>query len=376
MATVSGLFLDYNGPLTNDYLNYQAFSKGISLGTQLYLSPSMNMGINTAYVPQVNHPERANDFDFPSMVDANALVQFKLNNGRVLSENAVIAPYLSTGVGLNSLRNQTAFYIPAAMGIQFRVSSTFSFRLESMYKQSIGQRYQHIAHTVGMVFSVPTKKKEELEIEEEEIEAPLTPMIAEKAVITRPQTGIDTDKDGIPDEEDSCPEVMGLIQFGGCPPVAEEESQQPFGEAVPEVSLEAVERAAPQQIELAQEDAAFLDFAMQNVYFETSSNELKPESYPVLDRIAELMEKYPDAHLNIAGHTDDTGDDKDNLVLSIKRAFQVKYYLVNEKGVRLSRIESDGFGEQEPIADNETENGRSQNRRVEFELTASLQHSR
>lgn len=382
MASMSGIFLDYNGPLTSDYLNYQEFSKGLSIGTHVFLTPSLNMSVNTSFVPQVSSPENNSDIDRPSMIDANSLVQFKMNNGRVLSEDAFFAPYLSTGLGLNSLRNKTAIYFPAAIGIRMRLSSNLNLNLESMYKQSIGRRYQHITHSVGIVFSVPTQQKD-TPLPEEELESEeASPMIATKTVITRPERGIDTDKDGIPDVEDTCPDVMGLIQFGGCPPTVPDPKDGPIASndafGVDPASLEAsqnettqLERAGEETIKIDKEDAEFLDFAVQNIYFEPNSNELKPESYPTLDRIAEILEKYPDANLAITGHTDAVGDEKNNLVLSIKRAFQVKYYLVNEKGIRLSRISSDGYGEQKPISDNDSIEGRSLNRRVEFELAKS-----
>lgn len=376
MAGMSGIFLDYNGPLTSNYLNYQEFSKGVSLGTHVYLTPALNMSVNTAFVPQVNSPANNSELDRPSMIDANSLIQFKMNNGRVLSENAFLAPYLTTGIGLNSIRNKTAIYFPAAIGMRMRLSENLSFNLESMYKQSLGRRYQHITHSVGIVFSVPTQQKEQPTPEENLENEETSPMIATKTVITRPVRGIDTDRDGIPDEEDTCPDVMGLIQFGGCPPVAAAPEDEPiaaedaFGidPATLEQAPVATNRAAKESIEIDQEDADFLSFAVQNIYFEPNSNELKPESFPVLDKIAEILEKYPDAHLSITGHTDAVGDEKGNLVLSIKRAFQVKYYLVNEKGIRLSRIDSDGYGEQKPISDNDSVEGRSLNRRVEFEL--------
>lgn len=382
MASMSGIFLDYNGPLTSDYLNYQEFSKGLSIGTHVFLTPSLNMSVNTSFVPQVSSPENNSDIDRPSMIDANSLVQFKMNNGRVLSEDAFFAPYLSTGLGLNSLRNKTAIYFPAAIGIRMRLSSNLNLNLESMYKQSIGRRYQHITHSVGIVFSVPTQQKD-TPLPEEELESEeASPMIATKTVITRPERGIDTDKDGIPDVEDTCPDVMGLIQFGGCPPTVPDPKDGPIASndafGVDPASLEAsqnettqLERAGEETIKIDKEDAEFLDFAVQNIYFEPNSNELKPESYPTLDRIAEILEKYPDVNLAITGHTDAVGDEKNNLVLSIKRAFQVKYYLVNEKGIRLSRISSDGYGEQKPISDNDSIEGRSLNRRVEFELAKS-----
>lgn len=397
MASLSGLFLDYNGPLNGDYLDYQNFSPGINLGTHIYLTAPVGLSINTAFAPQVKLPGTNTDLERPSLIDANALVRFKLNNGRILPEDAFFAPYLTTGLGLNSMRSELSVYVPAALGVRFRISSNFSFQLESMYKQAIGRKHQHIAHSFGVVFSVPSSQPGQAPEEElPEIQAP-EPVVAQAtAPISAPDRGLDSDGDGIPDLEDSCPETMGLIQFGGCPPKIADPMDGPIAQVedkafgvdpailpsseprlqvntgtTGEDQTRSPDQGEEKSLEISKEDAEYLDFAVQNIYFEMSSDELKTESFPVLDKIADILEKYPRAQLKITGHTDDVGDEKDNLILSIKRAFKVKYYLVKEKGIRLSRIDSDGFGEQQPIANNDSQQGRQLNRRVQFELLSS-----
>ncbi|MCB0851183.1 MAG: OmpA family protein, partial [Bacteroidetes bacterium] len=72
--------------------------------------------------------------------------------------------------------------------------------------------------------------------------------------------------------------------------------------------------------------------------------------------------------LVLKGHADARGAEKENLVLSIMRAYNVKYYLVSNHGISQRRINSRGFGESNPIADNGTTQGRDQNRRVDFQL--------
>jgi len=107
--------------------------------------------------------------------------------------------------------------------------------------------------------------------------------------------------------------------------------------------------------------------AFDNLVFETGKDIIKPESFPFLDELAGVMTKAKDWKLNIVGHTDSQGSDKFNLDLSKRRANAVKNYLVT-KGVLDAVISTDGKGESMPIATNDTAEGRSKNRRVEFTI--------
>ena len=78
-----------------------------------------------------------------------------------------------------------------------------------------------------------------------------------------------------------------------------------------------------------------------------------------------MLRQYQDLGLRIEGHTDNTGDDASNKTLSQSRAEAVRDYLV-EQGIDASRLEAVGLGEEQPVADNNTEEGRAQNRRVEL----------
>jgi|GEM_PF-2914313 len=120
--------------------------------------------------------------------------------------------------------------------------------------------------------------------------------------------------------------------------------------------------------EVTDSDREYLDYAMHAILFRPGSDELLDESYNVLDKVAEVLDKYPQFELSVMGHTDNIGSEDNNLVLSIKRAFKVKYYLVYEKKIRIARISSNGRGESAPMTSNATAEGRRQNRRVEFQL--------
>ena len=104
---------------------------------------------------------------------------------------------------------------------------------------------------------------------------------------------------------------------------------------------------------------------LRGITFEFNKATLKPESFPVLDSIAEILLKNPKIKVEIQGHTDNIGSEKYNLKLSQKRAEAVREYLIF-KGVAPERLIAKGYGESKPIADNGTEEGRALNRRVEF----------
>ncbi|MDO8365715.1 MAG: OmpA family protein [Saprospiraceae bacterium] len=146
----------------------------------------------------------------------------------------------------------------------------------------------------------------------------------------------DTDGDGIFDDIDRCPEKPGVAALGGCP-------------------------------EIKKEDNAKLERAIKLVQFETGKAVLLKKSYTVLDEVVSVMNTYPEYSLKISGHTDNVGTTEMNHDLSHRRAKACYDYLVS-KGIATSRVESEGLGETQPRADNNTSAGRALNRRVMFEL--------
>ncbi len=104
---------------------------------------------------------------------------------------------------------------------------------------------------------------------------------------------------------------------------------------------------------------------LYGILFDTNSDHLKDESKPTLDALVGAAHDQPSWNFAIEGHTDNTGSDAHNQALSEKRAISVKAYLVNA-GVNASRLTTQGFGSSRPVASNDTELGRSQNRRVEI----------
>ena len=155
---------------------------------------------------------------------------------------------------------------------------------------------------------------------------------------------VDNDKDGIPDTADDCPNqpetVNDFLDEDGCP-------DDPNEKVV--ISKDKIIITEP-------------------VYFATNKAAILPQSFEILDEVARVMSENPQIELvRVEGHTDDRGRDEYNLDLSQKRADSVRTYLL-DKGISRNRLESVGYGEAQPIADNETADGRAKNRRVEFTI--------
>ena len=134
----------------------------------------------------------------------------------------------------------------------------------------------------------------------------------------------------------------------------------------PGQSLEEAEASARQRIREIEERISRGD--LPKIQFEFDRDEILPESYPTLDRIAEVILSTDRLKLAIFAHADAIGNDEYNYDLSRRRAKSVKSYLAN-KGVPPPSMRFHGYGKSKPIADNSTDEGRAKNRRVEFYVT-------
>lgn len=147
----------------------------------------------------------------------------------------------------------------------------------------------------------------------------------------------DSDNDGVLDKEDKCPTVAGVKENAGCPIVSKVEEK-------------------------------IIEQAFEHLEFATGKEIIKSSSFPTLDALAKIMQSHEkDWSLRLSGHTDNQGTPEKNLLLSQKRAESVMKYLV-KKGEKSDKIIVEFFGSTKPIADNSTELGRQQNRRVEMKI--------
>lgn len=177
----------------------------------------------------------------------------------------------------------------------------------------------------------------------------------------------DRDSDGLLDDADSCPLESGPVENRGCPDTDRD------GDGVVDRADNCPDEAGTadnqgcikkQLVVITQDQIKILDV----VHFATGKARIRSKSYPLLDNVAEVINAHPEiGMIRIEGHTDNVGNDERNRKLSQSRADAVRDYLV-KKGVAAERLDSFGFGEEKPIADNTSNDGRSANRRVEFNI--------
>jgi len=147
---------------------------------------------------------------------------------------------------------------------------------------------------------------------------------------------VDSDGDGVADADDACPNEAGVAANKGCPEVSED---------IKATLLEA-----------------------SHIQFATNSDVILEESFANLDAVVAIMKANPAFNLTLKGYTDSDGDEAYNKELSEKRALAARKYLI-DAGISATRISAFGYGEADPIASNDTAEGRAENRRVEFEIS-------
>lgn len=199
--------------------------------------------------------------------------------------------------------------------------------------------FKDVVLNIGL--QLPTRKK-----------APKPEKPAEDAQVVAPVAPVDTDGDGVPDPQDQCPNTPAGTQVNdvGCP--------LPPPCKPPE---------AGQKVDLS--GCAVGDtIVLRGVNFEFDKAKLTVNAKTLLDGVSDALTTAPDITVEVGGHTDSKGGDDYNQKLSEERAQSVMAYLT-EHGIAADRMTAVGYGETQPVADNDTDEGRELNRRVELKIT-------
>jgi OOP family OmpA-OmpF porin len=164
------------------------------------------------------------------------------------------------------------------------------------------------------------------------------------AVVDEKGCPLDSDRDGVYDGLDKCPgtNARTKVDKDGCPVKVSEAAYEFFNTGL---------------------------FSTSDIVFDVGRADLKPESKDLLDRIGKVLSEWPEAEIEIGGHTDSSGSESSNQTLSEGRAAAVRDYLLkNFPKLDPALLKSAGYGESRPAASNDTEEGRKENRRVEFRI--------
>jgi outer membrane protein OmpA-like peptidoglycan-associated protein/outer membrane protein W len=190
--------------------------------------------------------------------------------------------------------------------------------------------------------------------------APVLPPAAPPApVVATPPP--DSDGDGVPDNLDQCPNTPHGVQVDatGCPLDSDHDGVPDYLDKCP---------GTPPGLKVDAEGCEIEELILRGVNFKTNSAELEPTSAETLDGVVAVMAQRPNSKAEIRGYTDSRGSDAYNLKLSERRAAAVVAYLTAH-GVPGDNVRSIGFGKDNPVASNDTAEGRAQNRRVTVQFS-------
>ena len=277
-----------------------------------------------------------------------------------------VQPFVTTGIGCSKYQNYYGLFIPAGAGVEWNFFKDLYFTAAAQYRAPLTKTSnEHFLYSVGLSGVITGGKQKRKTKPPPAIVLQMTPRItdsdndgiADTADACPGQPGMaifngcpDSDNDGIPDKDDSCVTIPGIPAYRGCPPP---DTKKDSADALPLVAGTIKE---------------MIDSLARHLFFETGSYRLLPRSYTALNKVADLLIANTTLHLSIEGHTDNRGGAAFNKRLSVQRAETVLQYLVS-KGISISRLNAQGFGQERPIAPNTSAPGQSKNRRVEMRLS-------
>jgi len=180
---------------------------------------------------------------------------------------------------------------------------------------------------------------------------------------------LDTDGDGVADYLDKCPNTPKGVAVDnvGCPLDSDKDGVPNYLDKCPNTpaGVKVDENGCPPQVV----ERFCNKPSVVVVEFDTNKSDIKAKYDEDLNKLGAFLKEYAQAKGEISGHTDSVGSDKSNLKLSQSRAASVKQYLVNKFNIAPERLSTQGYGETKPVASNKTKEGRQQNRRIETNFT-------
>lgn len=293
---------------------------------------------------------------------------------RALTDDHLLTPFVTAGVGIGTYGKQWAPYSPLGIGLQVNLRSLSYIFLQGNYRVSYTKSAadNSLFYSLGVTQNIRRTKKEDLKpvpipaVEKKdadndgvEDDVDECPDVAGPASLNGCP---DRDGDGVADKDDKCPDVKGLARYNGCPiPDTDGDGLNDEDDKCPTEAGPASNGGCPEAV------APLPTLSEGNPQFSTGSARLSSRSLKPLDEAVSVLQQDADLKLVIEGHADITGPEAFNQPLSERRAKAVANYLIR-KGINAGRLTTIGYGSTRPIASNETAEGRKQNRRVELKL--------
>ena len=272
-----------------------------------------------------------------------------------------ITPYLAFGGGYaeteadDTSKTIDETNLNAGGGFKFALNDLLSLRADLRAFREFDEHYVDLAASLGLQFLFGGSSAAPVAVAAAPIAA---------AVIA------DTDKDGVADSSDRCAKTpMGTqVDANGCALDADGDGVANHRDNCPDSEVGSLVDAKGCYVTLTVNKEIQL-----KVNFANNSDEVTPEYYAEIQRVADFMRQYPMTSVVIEGHTDSRGSASYNQQLSERRAYQVASTLVSRFNITGRRVASAGYGEVRPIANNDTANGRAANRRVVAVVSATVE---
>lgn len=364
--------------LTIDHWNIAPYPSYI--GVKNYIGAGFSFGARFSFnsIKQYGDTPASDNY-----YNVDGIVSYNLNT---LFKGKTLMPFLEVGGGYSIFDEQGAGYFNLGAGIEIWLGpkKKTALTLETIYKNT-GETYgvKHFQHLMGLAFLFGAKKDLDGDgIPDKEDACPQVAGLIEFNGCP------DTDGDGIQDAEDDCPEVAGIASWNGCPDtdgdgIQDEEDDCPNTPGIPAFNrcpdtdgVKDLEDQCPDEAgtiendgcpEITQEIIERLQEIGKIIYFATNDSKLNERNNQILDEVFNTLQNYSSYKVVVEGHTDSSGQASFNQALSEKRANSVMRYLI-EKGMSPSRASAKGYGETRPAVSNDTAEGRRENRRVVFEI--------
>jgi outer membrane protein OmpA-like peptidoglycan-associated protein len=402
----------------NDHYNYITAPSKLSLSR--YISPSFSAELALSINKLTEFGSITLDKSVPYFaVDVNA--NYNINS--LIGDMGFFDPYIMLGGGYNMksgsndnnilFKNYASFN--SGLGAKFWIYKGLGIRVQSSLKYFFNDgSYRHFQHSASIIYKFGAYDSDNDGIIDSKDNCPETFGVAKfNGCPDTDEDGIqdaedecptifgmpaakgcpDTDGDGVPDNIDECPTLKGIAAYNGCPDTdgdgiidiqdlcptifgVPENKGCPYpdtdGDGTPDNTDKCkLEPGPPSNFGcpvVKQEQLALqLTEIASNILFVTGSDVIYPKYQDHLNEIATLMIKNGNLKFQIEGYTDNVGEPESNYRLSIKRVNAVLNYLVN-RGVSQLNLSAKGFGENAPIASNDTAEGRAKNRRVEIKI--------
>ena len=334
---------DYKYEIT-PVVGYNIAEGNLNLDNQLLLGVELQYNTDTYLKPELSL--LYTDADYDKSTASTDIYRIALNGVHEFSPIGMFTPLAKIGAGYETINthlsnNRDSVFVDAGVGAKVPLTSNIALKLEAVYmlKDNNNRWDNNLALLAGINFAFGAKseapRQEPVAVKETPKQEPVKqqePLKEEVATATAASSAVvdgDDDKDGVLNSADKCPKT-------------------PAGDKVDENGCSAIVNL--------------------HVNFETASSKVDAASNSNIKEFADFLKARTEYSAEIVGHTDSVGQKTSNQKLSESRASAVTKLIVKE-GVNAKRVKSSGKGEMAPVADNNTEDGKAQNRRVEAKLT-------